>query len=154
MSQETHRTRALGDKIAVIGVILSLVFVALQIKQNTSAVRAQTRQQLTDASTEFLLAVATTDLGDMYGRFLDGEAMTDREMDHVAPALVATVRNLENVFLQTRDGVIDESALLSYGWRGSRTYASDAFAAWWKTNRDRFNADFVQAFEADHGLVQ
>ena len=142
----------IAELVAVIGVILSLVFVALQIRQNTVAIQAQTRQQLTDASSEFLIALATTGLGDLWGRFIEGETMTDHERHRVGPALVAAVRGLENVYLQYREGVIDESALSSYGWKGSLMYESDAFAEWWLTNRDRFNPDFVQAFAADHGL--
>ena len=152
MSQGADRVRKIVEIVAAIGVILSLVFVALQVRQNTAAVRAQTRQQLTDALTEFLIALSTTDLGELWGRFIEGDTLTEREMNRVVPALVAAVRNLENVYLQTREGVIDESALSSYGWKGSRMYASDAFAEWWLMNRDRFNPDFVQAFAADHGL--
>ena len=152
MSQGPSLGRKIAEIAAAVGVILSLLFVALEIQQNTAAVRAQTRQQLTDASSEFLIALATTDLGELWGRFIEGDTMTHLEMNRVVPALVAAVRNMENVYLQTREGVIDESALSSYGWRGSRMYSSDPFAEWWETNRDRFHPDFVQAFAADHGL--
>ena len=152
MTQNVSRKPSVAEIFAVIGIILSLIFVAFEIRQNTAAVRAQTRQQLSDASSELLIAFATTDLGELWGRFIEGDALTDREMNRVTPALVAAVRNLENVYLQYQEGVIDESALSSYGWKGSRMYSSSAFAEWWLKNSDRFNEHFVQAFAADQGL--
>ena len=153
MSESSGRNlKPLFEMAGAVAVLLGLIFVGLELRQNTAAVRAQTRQQLTDASSEFLLALATTDLGELWGRFMEGDALTDREMNRVGPALVAAVRNLENVYLQYREGVIDESALLSYGWKGSVMYSSSSFAEWWITNRDRFHPDFVQAFAAIYGL--
>ena len=153
MSQGNQRARTIAEIVAGIGVMLSLLLVALQIGQNTASVRAQTRQQLSDASSQFLVALATTDLGDMWGRYARGEELTDPEMDRMGPALVAGVRGVENVYLQYQEGVIDESALSSYGWSGSMMYGSEAFAAWWRTNRGRFNPEFVQAFSSEYGLV-
>lgn len=152
MHQSTGRVRAIAEGIAAVGVVLSLLFVALQIRQNTVAIRAQTRQQLADASANFLLSMATTDLGELWGRFIEGDDFTAAEWSRLTPALVAAVRGLENVYLQYQDGVIDRSALESYGWRGSQMYESDAFAAWWQVNSSRFNPDFVRAFAQDHPL--
>ncbi len=154
MDAKSQRGRTIAEIAAAIGVILSLVFVGVEIRQNTSSVRAQTRQQLSDASAELNLALATTDLGVLWSQFASGDSLIDAEMARVGPALVTAVRNLENVYLQTREGVIDESALVSYGWRGSIMYRSDAFAEWLASNQDRFNSDFVEALRAENGLAR
>ena len=154
MDGKPQRGRTIAEIVAAIGVILSLVVVAWEIRQNTGSIRAQTRQQLSDASANFNLSLATTDLGPLWSRFASGDSLTDAETAQLGPARVTAVRNLENVYLQTQEGVIDESALVSYGWRGSMMYRSDAFAAWLAANRDRFSDDFVEAFQADHGLAR
>ena len=151
MEGRSQRGRTIAELVAAIGVILSLMLVAFEIRQNTSSIRAQTRQQLSDASAQFNLTLATTELGPLWSRFARGDSLTDDQMAHLVPALVTAVRNMENVYLQTRDGVIDESALLSYGWRGSMIYQSEAFTEWLASNRDRFDADFIRAFVADQG---
>lgn len=148
MDGRPQRGRTIAEIVAAIAVILSLVFVAFEIRQNTSSIRAQTRQQLSDASAQFNLALATTELGPLWSRFTRGDSLTDDEMARVGPALVTAVRNMENVYLQTREGVIDESALVSYGWKGSIMYRSEAFTEWLTANRGRFNEDFVRAFQA------
>ncbi len=154
MDGRTQRGRTIIEIVAATGVILSLVFVGVEIKQNTGSVRAQTRQQLSDASAEFNLALATTDLGVLWSRFASGDSLTAAEMARVGPALVTAVRNLENVYLQTREGVIDESALVSYGWKGSIMYRSTPFAEWLVSNQDRFNNNFVEALQAENGLAR
>ena len=63
--------------------------------------------------------------------------------------------NLENIYLQFREGVIDESALNAYGWRGSLMYETEAFAGWWQEGgRLRFDPRFVEAFEADRPILR
>jgi hypothetical protein len=51
--------KAVRETLAALGVIASLVFVGMEIRQNTSVARAETRQALTDLYTQFHLAMAT-----------------------------------------------------------------------------------------------
>jgi hypothetical protein len=150
----TARRFGLGrtvEVVAAVGVILSLLFVGLEIRQNTAAVRAQTRQGLTTMSGDFLMQMATTDLGDLWFRWAAGEEIDPSEWNRLHLAIITGVRNLENIYLQYREGVIDESALSSYGWRGSVMYGTDRFAEWWWAGgRNRFNPMFVAAFEAEY----
>lgn len=127
MSNPKNRGRLVGEAVAVIGVIVSLTFVGLEIRQNTASVRAQMRQQLSDASRDFLLGLATSEVAHAWGRYMRGEELSVVEKDQVQLALVAFVRNLENVYLQHRERVIDESALTSYGWTGATMWTSERF---------------------------
>ena len=145
--------RTIVELIAAAGVILSLLLVAVEIRQNTASVRAQTRQQLTDATGEFLMGLATTDLGDIWARFAAGDTLAEVEINRLLPAIIAGIRNLENVYLQYQEGVIDQSALLGYGWRGSIMYGSPAFARWWEPNVVRFHPDFVEALAEQYPLL-
>lgn len=47
----------IGEFVAAIGVIASLVYLAVQIRQNTRAVRSNTSQAITDARVEFLKSI-------------------------------------------------------------------------------------------------
>ncbi len=143
-----------AEFIAGAGVILSLIFVGLEIRQNTAAVRAQTRQDLTTTSADFLMGMATTDIGDLWFRWAAGEDITESEWNRLRLAVITGVRNLENIYLQFSEGVIDESALNGYGWRGSVMYDTDRFAQWWGAGgRARFSPEFVAAFEAVHSKL-
>ena len=152
MSNERKSSISRGAEfVAAASVVLSLIFVGLEIRQNTAAVRAQTRQDLTTTSAEFLMGMATSDIGDLWFRWAAGEDISASEWNRLRLAVITGVRNLENVYLQSTEGVIDESALNGYGWRGSVMYDTDRFAEWWRTGgRARFSSDFIAAFEIEH----
>lgn len=152
MSRDISRLRPITELVAAVGVVLSLLLVALEISQNTASVRAQTRQQLSDANSQFLVALATTELAELWTGFGGGEELGEREYDKLTIALIAGLRGVENVYLQHLEGVVDESALSSYGWSGSFMYASDPFADWWRDNRGRFHPAFVEAFTREYNL--
>ena len=50
--------KTIGETLAALGVIASLVFVGLEIRQNTAVARAQTRQALTEDLREFIMTLA------------------------------------------------------------------------------------------------
>ena len=65
----------------------------------------------------------------------------------------AILRHHENVFLQVQEGLLDESAFLSYGYTDQGLYESFHFRALWPGVRAQHHPDFVAAFEADYNLA-
>ena len=63
------------------------------------------------------------------------------------------LRAHENVFLQVRLGVLDESAFDSYGYLNVGVYRSPRFRAWWPSIRGLHDPGFVRAFEAEYDLA-
>ena len=51
--------KAIRETLGFLTVVASMAFVGLEIRQNTAAQRAETRQGLADASREFTLTIAT-----------------------------------------------------------------------------------------------
>lgn len=66
-------------------------------------------------------------------------------------AMFGQLRNAENVFLQFREGVIDESVLSTYAYADKR-YLTSSFAAYWERVALSFDTAFVRAFEEANGL--
>jgi hypothetical protein len=143
---------AIRETFTALGVVVSLVFVGLELRQNTLAVKAAALNDFTTGSRDYFLAVAAD--RDLVAATLGWRA--DEELDpvdatRVQMTLMALLRNLENVFLQVRVGAVDEGALQSYGFRGG--YGSRNFRQWWAMTRSAFNPEFVAAFEAENGLA-
>ena len=65
----------------------------------------------------------------------------------------ASARHVENVFLQVQEGIADESVLTSHGWTGRPTFRQSRFREWWSARRERFDPDFVAAFESEYDLA-
>ena len=146
--------KTLRETLAAVGVMLSLLFVGLELRQNTLAVRATALNDLATGSREYLLTVGSNpDLIAARIRWIAGEELEPVEMEMTIWTLSALLRNMENVFLQVRAGAVDESALQSYGFSVALPFRSPHFAAMWASRRGGFHPDFVAAFEAQLGLT-
>jgi hypothetical protein len=152
---------AIRQVLSATAVVLSLLFVGVQIRQNTVAQRAQTRQALADASREFILdVVASPELWNAWvgrWRFVSGQhrevdtQLSQADSAKAEVAIMALLRNAENVFLQYREGAIDESALATYGFSGG-IWDGPEVRAWWLTQRARWDSSFVRAFEEANAM--
>ena len=134
------KTRAtVPQLLSAVAVVLSLLFVGFEIRQNTAAQRAESRQGLADASREFTLTIATDAEARRvwYGMFSpelfegrEAPQFTFSDSIHARTLMFTNMRNVENVFLQSLEGVIDESVLNTYNFT-SATYHAPFFATLW-----------------------
>ena len=146
--------KAIRETAGFLAVVASMVFVGMEIRQNTTVARAATRQALSDTHIGVTLAV-TIDEGfaSEFARWngWEGEPpdVFPEEFERMRAWIVASLRHRENVFLQWQEGVIDESALLGYGWAGrNRFYESPLFEPFWEEVRALYHPDFVVEFES------
>ena len=151
--------KAIRETLGFLAVVMSLVFVGLEIRQNTAAQRAETRQALSDASREITYARATnrdlarawtiwrpdTDAGGQLGELTLIDTLQARA------AMFGLLRHEENVFLQYQEGVVDQSVLDTYSFTVP-AYQSAAFRYFWGVWRQSFDTAFGQAFEEANGL--
>lgn len=146
--------KTIGELLAAFGVIASLVFVGLEIQQNTVVARAQTRQALTEDLREFIMTLATDPslFEAFHNKFRDDYEGTHDER-RALYVMYARLRMVENLFLQVQEGVVDESLFLSYGWSEQPVFMTPYFREWWPDQRSRFNPDFVASFEAEYDLI-
>lgn len=121
----------LGETIATLGVIGSLIFVGLEIRQNTAATEAATLQAISDTHTNLLLE-GDQEFNSIYGRvlFLRAELseLSPDENARINRFYIAFLSHLENTFLQARAGIVSEEVFDSYGWR-NRLWATPHFLA-------------------------
>ena len=149
-SEVSPRRHTWKEYVAAAGVILSLLFVGLELRQNTAAVRATALNDLTTGTRELLLTVsADAELSDLYRRWIEGDtAFTATEEARIRLLLAAMLRGAENAYLQTRIGVVDSVALRGYGLMNNPAFESPGFPNVWRGGmRDRFHPEFVRVLE-------
>jgi hypothetical protein len=138
---------------AAASVVASLVFLASEVRQNTIAIRAQSRQALASAVQDWLMSVATDEqLNALVLAANRGESFTSSDTLRVQHTLFALLRHHENVFLQIQEGAIDASGFQSYGWTGNPNYMSPFMHSYWPRIRHRFHPGFAAAIESEYGL--
>ena len=152
----TMSGKSVRDTMTAVGVILSLLFVGMELRQNTLAVRATSLNDLATGSRDWTLAMASNpELSGVMVHWLRGGDLDPTESIMAHTAVIALLRNVENVFLQVEAGAVDESALLSYGFSGTGgPFLSPLFPDYWASIRSNFAPRFLLAFEAERGLAR
>ena len=127
----TDRRLRLGETIAALGVIGSLIFVGLEVRQNTSATEGATLQAISDTHTTLLLeSVWDEGFVELFGRVLTGAAtepaLMPAESMRMSRYYIAFLSHLANTYLQNRAGIVSDDVFESYGWR-NRIWVSPHF---------------------------
>ena len=118
-------------------VLLGLIFVGLEMRQNTAAVEAATLQNLTDASGEYLMTVATNpELARiLYEGSVDIEQLTESDRRQHHYLMRAQWFRFQNSFLQWQRGTLNDDAWKIYAGfvcriDGDQVGPSNRMATW------------------------
>ena len=100
---------AIGEIIGAIAVLLTIVYLADQIKQNTKAVKAATQQAISDATTEvWRNACIDIDRTEKFYEISEKDNRSKAEQSYYIGWMMQTIRQQENIFLNLRLGSIDD----------------------------------------------
>ncbi len=145
--------------IAAVGVIVSLLFVGFEIRQNTAVARGQARQELAALNQEWLLTMGQDpEFEALWNKAWGANPVssetgttdvTAAEARRAWFIMTMHLRRLENVYLQYREGLVDASALNSYGFASVSVFRRPQFNRYWyeQNARTGFDADFVKFLE-------
>lgn len=107
---KSKNLRGLLDLAGAAAVLIGLVFVGLELRQNTEAVEAASLQNQTDASTEFLLLIASD--VELARIWLESSKDPNQlsEIDSVRYFLLSRTRwlRMQNAYLQWRRGTLND----------------------------------------------
>ena len=136
---------AIGEVVGAIAVVVTLIYLAVQIRQNTSSIRASTLQSNTNVWASTFTAIADEELARVYaiGSLGSPEAkpIAYTQFFFLCKAMFV---GFEDQYYQYRQGTLDENIYLGY----ERSIALQALAfpgvqAWWRQTRDTYSPEFV-----------
>ena len=141
-----HRWLTLG---ANLGVLIGLLLLVVELRQNAAMMRAQTRNELSTSIVELFVRVAENpQMADLRRRADAGEELTKDEQYQYEMITRGFFRYWENVHYQYRQGLYDdvEFSRQREAWR---QYAgrSDALVRYWCAQRTGFSEMFVAEFD-------
>ena len=149
--------RETAEVIGVLGVIASLIFVALEIRQNTDAVRSATNDLLTRAGAvqdisrwSYDATILLLDYPELVGAreaACSGSVSEDQRIS-LYVYYAALLRIQLNRFQQAQLGILDEELALNLGGRGAG-YRNPYFAEVWSGLKGEFSADFAEFVERE-----
>ena len=151
---DTNSTRKWIDWLGALGVVASLIFVGLEVRQNTAAVRGATYQSIADSSLQQVQWWADNEKLLQHEVRIDEGAVssdfTPEENLVIQATFVMTIRRIENIYVQVREGLVEEEAVLRF--RPSKDYfETPYFQEFWvkwqlemePTFRDYFEQEFL-----------
>ena len=113
------KTHQIGELVAAVAVVISLIFVGLQIRDNTIASQAATYQEAIAFDFNFLTNIGSNpDTARVFYAFRDDpDALTGDELLQGQALVSAVVRHLENLYLQNQAGMLSDE-----GWRSREPF--------------------------------
>ena len=131
---------------SAIAVVVSLIYIGLEVNQNTAAVKANTHQSLVDygwGQTEILLTNET--LADLVKKGESNpEALTARERSQFYEYTSWRLATWESVFMNHEHGLVDGEVWR--GWDGYYrllTLNKPGYVEFWRDNRSAYYAPFM-----------
>ena len=139
---------ALGELIGGIAIIVSLIYVGLQIRQSTYASRAATSQAHTSQFIDSISALLQPSFSGVFWRGLPGlHNLQEGERVAFVSFISIVLRMFESFYMQEKDGNFD--ARLFGGW--SMTYfdlfANEGPREVLEIRKHLFNVEFVEFIE-------
>lgn len=135
----------LGEFVSAFAVVVSLLYLAAQIRQNTRQVRASTFQGVARGWQEFIYAASSDDRGLVWAKgCADPTSLNEEEAVKFALLVRAYFRGYENDYYQFRQGTFDAEP-----WEGYLSALRNdglcrpGIRAQWESDRGNFNEEFA-----------
>lgn len=143
---------SIGSLISSIAVLVSLVYLAQQIRQSARNQRAAIHTERTALVQEIVLSATSPEHARLMIRGGAGDAsLSEEESSTYLGHTLCTLRLFEEMFLQHRDGMLDEARWENNALRVRGFFHQVGFRAAWRANAAGFDRDFAQWMD---GLLQ
>ena len=136
----------LAEIIGGLGVIASLIYLALQIRQNTRTVAANTFQAISTASSNMgMQAIQTPGLTAVLTKAHTNYSELDTEEKMLLEVFLGSMlRNYENYYYQYRRGFLEEELWIGYRTTLLQFIGAEYGREIWRRHQIRYGSAFVE----------
>lgn len=117
MSETLQEYALIAEIISALAIIISLIFVGFQIRENTKATQASTFHEVAALDIQLLLSFGSSQESARVSSLFreDPHELSDEELNWGFYLFGAEVRHIENLFLQKESGMLTD-----VGWRSRK----------------------------------
>ncbi len=127
---------SIGSIVSGVAVIVSLIYLALQIRQAAKNQRGTMHQMRAALSTDVMLRIAESDLSQSFRAGLTGDPeISEVQFWRYFYAASAIMRTTENAFSQYQDGLVTDAHFASAKASARAFLASPGYRALWQATR-------------------
>lgn len=144
-----------GEFIGSVGVLITLVYLAVQIRTTRSSINGSTQQSISDTSAHLFAVLAESEgLAAAFSKANRGESLTDIERIRVNSWWMSVLRHAENMHYQWQQDHLSEALLASAIKRITTGLNANTFAGRiWVRNKSDFNPPFVDYLDAQIAAI-
>ena len=146
----------IGEIIAAVTVVVSLIYVALQIRQNTDVLKITAAQAYVGIYNTFTSDLITSEVaGIWYKGVQDFASLKDSEVVQFSALAGQVMRIFESAFSQWRRGALEDQLWLANVNSIRDSLAMSGLQQWWQFRKLWYSEDFRQFVDdlADKGDV-
>ena len=120
---------AIGETIGALAVVVTLAYLAVQIRQNNDLLRSGSRQALvTNDITSLSVNMRNADV---FAKFAEMGELSAEEQMQLSFIFALDLRNREFEYFQYKNGLLDEETWLAYRHVILINHASELGRKWW-----------------------
>ena len=136
---------AVGEILGALGVIATIGYLAIQIRQNTKTQQSVIAQATTASRTSWYdLVISDPEVGDIWVKGTsEPESLTDQERSRFTWMLARIFSNLEEFHLQYLHGMLAEDQWIVYRNFGRTMLKNELIEDWWNSGMAVFTPTFV-----------
>ena len=134
---------ALGELVGGLAIIVSLLYVGLQIRQGASATRAATNQAFTVQFSDLILQITRPDLRDIFWRGIKGlDKLQGSEIAAFMALLASIMRTYETFYFERLEGRFESRMWDGYSLQLNDLYNNVGVQEYWAIRKHQFSPDF------------
>ena len=135
----------IGEGIGGIAVLITLIYLALQIRQNTRTMRAAAHHAANQLGVQINLALGTSpEVARVLMDGASGSPLSEQHEELMFHFLMrANFSGAEAFFIQMREGLLEQDMWESRRRSMQRYLRQPGVRAWWERNQHIFSEDFT-----------
>ena len=139
---------AIGEILGATAVFASLIYLALQIRQNSKIGRVTVEQGTFETQTSlYHLILSNPELIDLAHGFIEGKEIDPKDLGRLQNIMMYALEVHQHWFVQHKLGLLEQDALESNWVKLLAWVGNEPGGAWFKRNKHHFRADFVEYVE-------
>jgi hypothetical protein len=136
---------SIGEFVAALATLATLIYLAIQVRQNTRAIKSSTFQNITAEMGKNVEPIsASADLAAILVKGMPNPgSLSAEERLRLSSVMVASFRRMESVYVQHKLGSIDDELQAGFELSIVTLLATPFGSEWWKEAKVTFYRPFV-----------
>ena len=132
----------LAEIIASICVVISLAWVAIELRLNTSEVRNSNAMELINMATQNQMMLATSDANELFAKLAANETLSAAEVARMNLLFNGLFQEVESAHYQLNQGRLDAEIAAAWDQRLKGILSNDFAQGYWQANKILYTTRF------------